>query len=382
MDLAITPEDASLRDEACAWLDGWLPDDYGRSFGDYRLDLEFRREYQRAAFEEGWLAPAWERELGGRAVGAEAELWIKLSFARRRAPKLPNVAGTGVVAPALLAHGDQSQRDHVVPLMRGDEWWCLGMSEPEAGSDLASLRTTARLADGRYVINGQKIWTSNAREASRCLLFTRTNPELERHRGISGLIVPMASPGITVRPISKIGAGDEEFCEVFFEDVEVPESAVVGRVDDGWRVAMSSLQHERDMIWIMNLVEIERALDITETLLADGAPPDATLELERMHADADAIWLTGLRGLANRLASRTDREVPLLKLFATEAAQRAFLLAARAAGENAPLLGADAPFDGEIPLGEIEALAATIYGGTSEIQRNLIGEQVLGLPRR
>ncbi len=381
MDLEIAGEDAAQVEAACIWLESWLPDDYEPRFGEYRLNLEFRRSYQRAAFEEGWLVPSWDRALGGRSVSAEAELWIKLRFARRRAPKLPNVAGAGVIAPALLAHGTAEQREHVLPLMRSDEWWCLGMSEPEAGSDLASLRTAARLADGRYVINGQKVWTSNAREADYCLLFARTDPQLERHRGISGLIVPTGAPGITVRPISKIGAGDEEFCEVFFDDVEVPESAILGEPGGGWRVAMSALGEERDMIWIMNLVEIERALELTESLVSQDDRGGAAIELERVRADADAIWLTGLRGLAARLGDAEDREVPLLKLFSTEAAQRAYLLAARAAGREAPLLGAEAPFGGEIPLGEIEALGATIYGGTSEVQRNLIGERILGLPR-
>jgi alkylation response protein AidB-like acyl-CoA dehydrogenase len=381
MDLTLDGAGAAACDEACAWLERWLPGDYEARLGEYRLDLDFRAGYQRAAFDEGWLMPAWERSLGGREVGPEAELWIKLRFARMRAPKLPNVAGPGVIAHALLGFGSPEQRELAGPLLRGDEWWCLGMSEPEAGSDLGALRTTARASGEGFVVNGQKIWTSNARDSTRCLLFARTNPEQPRHRGISALIVPMDAGGITVRPIDKIGAGDEEFCEVFFDDVEVAGSALLGPLDGGWGVAMSALGHERDMIWIMNLVEIERALEIaTES----GDPPGddgLRVELERLRADADAIWLTGMRGLAARLAGREDRQVPLLKLFSTEAAQRAFLLAARAAGPEAVLTGPAAPFGGEIPTGEIEALGATIYGGTSEIQRNIIGERMLGLPR-
>lgn len=379
MDLSIGSTAAEQVDEACTWLTSWLPSDYDESFGEYRLDLEFRRTYQAAAFDAGWLAPRWQREFGGRSVGEEAEFWIKLKFARMRAPKLPNVAGAGVIASALLAFGTDEQKKHLVSLMRGEEWWCLGMSEPEAGSDLASLRTVAKL-HGSWMINGQKTWTSNARDSSHCLLFARTNPELQRHRGISGLIVPMDTLGITVSPIDKIGAGDEEFCEVFFEDVEVSSLSILGEVDQGWMVAMTALSEERDMIWIMNLVEIERALEIADAISAD-ADPELAVAVEKLRADASSIWLNGLRGLARRIDGGEDTYVPLLKLFATEAAQRAFLLAARAAGDKAPLLGPTAPFGGEIALGEIEAVGATIYGGTSEVQRNLIAERILGLPR-
>jgi alkylation response protein AidB-like acyl-CoA dehydrogenase len=373
MDLDVPSADRAAVDEACAWLEGWLPADYDRRFGDYRLDLPFRSSYQRAAFDEGWLVPAWERHLGGRGLGPEAELWIKLSFAQRRAPKLPNVAGPGVIAPALLAFGSPQQQSAVAPLVRGDQWWCLGMSEPDAGSDLASLRTSAQATDDTFVINGQKVWTSTAREASTCLLFARTNPDAPRHRGISALIVPMAAAGITIRPIEKIGAGDEDFCEVYFDDIEVPRDALLGPLDGGWGVAMASLEHERDMIWIMNLVEIERALELAGAL--DGGDADRSgVERARLRARADAIRLTGLRGLANRLEGRPDRQVPLLKLASTEAAQEAFRHLASVAGEDSIL-------EGEIVTGEIEALGATIYGGTSEIHRNLLAERLLDLPR-
>jgi alkylation response protein AidB-like acyl-CoA dehydrogenase len=363
--------------QALDWLRWWVPGDYEERFADYRQDLDFRRRYQRDAFDAGWLMPASSPELGGHGVGQEAELWIKLGFARAQAPKLPNIQGPGVLAPALLRFGDEAQRVDVVPLVRGDVWWCLGMSEPGAGSDLASLRTVARPVDGGFAVSGQKIWTSHARDAAKCLLFARTAPVETRHRGITALIVPMDSHGITVRKIDKIGPEDEEFCEVFLDDVFVPEEARLGPLNEGWGVAMTSLSEERDMIWIMNLVEIERALAIVEA--ADR--PALRTDLERLRADADSIWLTGLRGLASRLAQRPDGQTPLLKLYSTEAAQRAFDLAARATGPEGVLVGAASPFGGEVFAGEIEALGATIYGGTSEIQRNIIGERLLGLPR-
>ncbi|MDW5594257.1 acyl-CoA dehydrogenase family protein [Conexibacter stalactiti] len=375
MDLRPSDADAAVRAEAGAWLEAWLSAPEHRT-DDPRLDLEWRSAYQRDAYDAGWLVPSWPLGEGGRGVGPEAELWIKLDFARRGAPKLPNVQGPGVVAHALNTFGSDEQRAHVRAVARGDVWWCLGMSEPQAGSDLASMRTRARRTDGGFTIDGQKVWTSHARDSSHCLLFARTASEGPPHRGISAFVVPMETPGITVVPIEKIGVQDEEFCEVFFDDVQVPESALLGPEHQGWKVAMESLGHERDMIWIMNLVEIEAANELTREALRARPRPELTLEYAAVRGDADAIWLTGLRGLASRVAGRPDLQTPLLKLFSTETAQRAFLLARRAAGLDAP-----ERVGSELLAGEIEALGATLYGGTSEIQRNIVGERILGLPR-
>jgi alkylation response protein AidB-like acyl-CoA dehydrogenase len=161
-----------------------------------------------------------------------------------------------VIAPALESFGTAEQRAHLVPVLRGDEWWCLGMSEPNAGSDLAALGTRAVRDGGAFVITGQKTWTSHAAESAFCLVFVRTSARERGHRGISALIVPMDTPGIEVREIRKIGLPDEAFFEVFFDDVRVDATALLGPENEGWRVAMQSLDHERDMIWIMNLVEI------------------------------------------------------------------------------------------------------------------------------
>ncbi len=381
--MRLEPEgaEAALCEEATAWLKSWLPADYNDRIGDYRLDLKFRSAYQAAAFDAGWLMPSWGPELGGHSAEEEAELWIKLNFARLNCPKLPNVQGPGVIAPALLTFGTEEQQSHVRSVVRGDTWWCLGMSEPQAGSDLASLRTTAEPVDGGYLLNGQKVWTSHARDSTHCICFTRTDKLETRHRGVTAFVIPMDTKGVSVRAIEKIGAGDEEFCEVFLDDVLLPASAMLGPLNGGWKVAMESLSFERDMIWIMNLVELERALELTAYSLERRPNAALSVELERMRADADSICLTGLRGLGHRLTGRPDAETPVLKLFSTEAAQRAFDLAARATGDEAVLLGESAPFDGEIVLGEIEGLGATIYGGTSEVQRNIIGEKLLGLPR-
>lgn len=379
VDLRLPQTAEETRQRAVAWLEKWLFEN-AAEIEDRRLDLDFRRAYQRDAYDAGWLVPSWPIGEGGHGVDEETALWVKVDFARRDAPKLPNVQGPGVVAEALIGFGTEEQRRHIRPVARGDVWWCLGMSEPESGSDLASLRTRAIRSEGCFRIDGQKVWTSHAQESEYCLLFARTGSRDSGRRGISTLIVPMDTPGITVRPIEKIGVEDEVFCEVFFDAVEVPESALVGPLDGGWKVAMASLNHERDMVWIMNLVEIESALRTIGNELRGHPRPELSLELAALRADADSIWLTGLRGVAQRMNGRPDHETTLLKLFSTEAAQRAFLLASRTLAPDSAIFR-ERGHGGGIAAGELEALGATLYGGTSEIQRNIIGERVLGLPR-
>jgi alkylation response protein AidB-like acyl-CoA dehydrogenase len=379
MDLRLSSGQREIVEDAARWLLDLLPGDYDARLSDYRLDLDFRRAHQRAAYEAGWLSPSAVPALGGRELDPVTELLVKVKFARLNAPRLPNVQGPGVVAPALLAFGTPAQREHVVPVLRGDEWWCLGMSEPGAGSDLASLRTSARQAGDRFVISGQKTWASHARDATWCLLFARTEATARPHQGITAFVVPMSDARISARPIAKVGVQDEEFCDIFFDDVELDADAVLGTVNGGWRIAMESLGHERDMIWIMNMVDIERCVQIArETAGAELAP-----RLERAAGDAEALWLMGLRSVCARAEGRTDRVGPMLKLFSSEALARAVDLACDAVGPESMLTeaGPEARFGTYLAATDLEAVSAQIYGGTSEIQRNLIGEHVLGLPR-
>jgi alkylation response protein AidB-like acyl-CoA dehydrogenase len=377
MDLALSNAQRRTVDDARAWLLDLLPADYEERAAGYRADLEFRRRYQRAAYEAGWLAPGAAAELGGRGLDPITELLVKVQFARMNAPKLPNVQGPGVVAPALLRFGTPAQREHAIPVLRGDEWWCLGMSEPDAGSDLAGLRTAARPDGDGFVIAGQKTWTSHAAASGWCLLFARTDIDGAPHRGITAFVVPMADPRIAVHPIAKLGAGDEEFCDVFFERVTVGPDALLGPLGGGWTVAMESLAHERDMIWIMNLVDIERCVAIA----GDRASAALAERLERCAADAEALWLMGLRSVSARADGRRDSIGPMLKLFSSEALSRAVELACDAAGPESVLTGPGAPLGGYLAETDIEGIAAQLYGGTSEIQRNIVGERVLGLPR-
>ncbi len=370
-----------LTAEYAAWLTDFLPDDYYDRYDDYRWDIELRRDHQRAAFEAGWLQPTWTGEHGGRSLGLAEAMEVRLEAAMRSAPKLPNVAGPGVAAPGIRQFGTPEQIDRLlVPLLRGDEWWALGMSEPEAGSDFAGLRTRA-VRDGSdenvFRVNGRKIWTTQAHQSRWCTLYARTDPDAAKHRGISCLILDLESPGVTVEPIRMASISDETFCEVILDDVEVPADRLLGPLNGGWQVAMSSLNHERQMIWIMNWVEIQRGLNEvrnSQTTDDDYASGEVFSELGSLLADAEALRATGYRALNNELAGLASPETDILKLLGSLTLQRVWELAA--AGAGPPSIN-----DTDLLFERQDALAATIYGGTSEVQRNIIAERLLGLPK-
>jgi alkylation response protein AidB-like acyl-CoA dehydrogenase len=369
---------ADLLAEFAAWLTDFLPSDYYDRYREYRWDIELRRGYQRAAFEAGWLQPTWSREHGGRSLGLAEAMEIRLEAAKRSAPKLPNIAGPGVAAPAIRQFGTAEQADRLlVPLLRGDEWWALGMSEPEAGSDFASLRTRAVRDGDLFRVKGRKIWTTQAHLSRWCTLYARTDPDAPKHRGISCLILDLESPGVIIEPIRMASISDETFCEVILDDVEVPADNLLGPCNGGWQVAMSSLNHERQMIWIMNWVEIQRGLSSvreSEATHDDYAAGEVFAELGSLLADAEALRATGYRALNNELAGRPSPEAGILKLLGSLTLQRVWELAAATAGPRS-IDNADLLFERQ------DALAATIYGGTSEIQRNIIAERLLGLPK-
>ena len=361
-----------------AWLTDFLPDDYYQRYDDYRWDIELRRDHQRAAFEAGWLQPTWTREHGGRSLGLAEAMELRLEAAMRSAPKLPNVAGPGVAAPGIRQFGTPAQIERLlVPLLRGDEWWALGMSEPEAGSDFAALRTRAVRDGDTFRVKGRKIWTTHAHLSRWCTLYARTDPDAPKHRGISCFILDLESPGLTIEPIRMASISDETFCEVILDDVEIPADSLLGDLNGGWQVAMSSLNHERQMIWIMNWVEIQRGLNEVRDSQAtddDYASGEVFSELGSLLADAEALRATGYRALDNELAGLPSPESGILKLLGSLTLQRVWELAAATAGPRS-IDDTDLLFERQ------DALAATIYGGTSEVQRNIIAERLLGLPK-
>ena len=356
------------------------------------------RRWTRAMFDAGWLVPGWPPELGGRRAGPIETLVYIEELAKARVPRTTNVQGLGIVAPSIIDYGTPEQIEaYALPILRGEKTACLGMSEPGAGSDLASLSTRAVLDGDHWVVNGQKVWTSGANFADFCFLFCRTDPSAPKHKGISLLIVDMDTPGITVRPLPEIIRPEHpDLNEVFFDDVRVPASHLVGELNDGWRMANGSLAHERGMVWVGAVMGLEEALGqlLKEApgRLAQLGPHERAVaadEIVRMAIDTTAARCLGYRGFAKLARGGTAPEQALMKVFSSEARQRIALIAAELHGADSLEAGVVA-LDGHLAIDEpqgawleqyFQSFANTISAGASEIQRNIVAERVLGLPR-
>ncbi len=349
---------------------------------------EWARRWQRLLFDEGWLLPGNPPEFGGRNATLLQQYVHLEELAKRRIYHSFNPQGLGIIAASLLSFGTEEQKHRwAVPVLRAEKTAALGMSEPGAGSDLASLRTRAALEGDHFIVNGQKIWTSGAHDADFILTFVRTDPEAPKHKGISVLVIPTDTPGVTRRPFASITSPDDvDFNEVFFDDARVPAENLIGPLNDGWRVANGSLGHERTLLWLSFAERLE-------DLLQDFRP-EGVLDRDRyatLVMDAQALRLMGSAALAR--ADRGEQDVAalsVLKVFGSEAVQSATEQALEAAGPAALDHPArTAPFN-HMTLTDFYAgwferyarsFAGTIAGGTSEIQRTIIAERVLGLPR-
>jgi alkylation response protein AidB-like acyl-CoA dehydrogenase len=344
-------------------------------------------------FDAGWLVPGWPPERGGRNAGPAETLVYLEELAQAQVPRTTNPQGLGIVAPSLFDFGDEAQiQDYALPILRGEKAACLGMSEPGAGSDLAALSTRAVLDDGGFVVNGQKVWTSGAGYADFCFLFCRTEPALPKHKGISVLLVDMSTPGITVRPLPEIVHPDRaDLNEVFFDDVVVPEAALVGELNNGWAMANGSLAHERGMVWLRNVLELEeevgRLVEQAPDLLRRLDAMERSVIADRVagaYVDALAGRALGYRGFAKLIRGGNAPEQALMKAFCSEARRRASQVGIELSADRGielsdegHLLGPDCSW-AELYL---HSFASTISAGSSEIQRNIIAERVLGLPR-
>jgi alkylation response protein AidB-like acyl-CoA dehydrogenase len=380
----------AFRAEFVAFLDVHVPPDASagerpRSSSDVP---EWARRWQRLLFDHGWLLPGNPPEFGGRNATLLQQYVYLEELGRRRISQSFNPQGVGIIAASLLAFGtDEQKRRWAVPILRAEITASLGMSEPGAGSDLASLKTRAVLDGDHFVVNGQKVWTSGAHDADVLLAFVRTDPDKPKHKGISALMIPTDTPGVVCRPFASMCGGDDvDFNEVFFTDARVPAENLVGQLNEGWRVATGSLGHERIMLWT-------GYVDLLHALTADFEP-SGTFQRDRyatLVMDAQALRLLGSAALAR--AARGEEDVPaqsVLKLLGSEALQRASEDALNAEGADGLVAHAVtapvAPFDLDSHYRSwfdryARTFAATIAGGTSEIQRNIIAERVLGLPR-
>jgi alkylation response protein AidB-like acyl-CoA dehydrogenase len=380
----------AFRAEFVAFLDAHLPSEaeaVERPRSSSHVP-EWACRWQRLLFDTGWLVPGNPPEFGGRDATILQQYVYMEELGRRRIYQSFNPQGVGIIAASLLTFGTADQkRRWAVPILRAEMTASLGMSEPGAGSDLASLKTRAVLDADHFVVNGQKVWTSGAHDADVLLTFVRTDPKAPKHKGISALMIPTDTQGVVRRPFASMCDGDElDFNEVFFTDVRVPVENLVGELNGGWRVATGSLGHERIMLWT-------GYVDLLHELTIDFGP-SGSLERDRFATlvmDTYALRLLGSSALAR--AARGEEDVPaqsVLKLLGSEALQRASEDSLNASGVDGLVHRAvTAPF---APLNldshyrswfdrYARSFAATIAGGTSEIQRNIITERVLGLPR-
>ncbi|MDP1805420.1 MAG: acyl-CoA dehydrogenase family protein, partial [Acidimicrobiales bacterium] len=318
------------------------------------------RRWTRTMFDAGWLVPGWPPELGGRNAGPIETLVYIEELAKARVPRTTNVQGLGIVAPSILDYGTPEQVDrYAMPILRGEVTACLGMSEPGAGSDLAALSTRAVLDGDSWVINGQKVWTSGANYADFCFLFCRTDPDVPKHKGISIVLVPMDTPGITVRPLPEIVHPEHpDLNEVFLDDVRVPSSNLVGELNDGWAMANGSLAHERGMVWVGAVMGLEESLDRllgeAPALLDRLTPTERALAVDqivRLAIDTQAARCLGYRGFAKLARGGTAPEQALMKVYASEARQRLALVAAEIQGAAALEIGSVA-MDGHLSVDE------------------------------
>ncbi len=406
MDLSYPPDAEDFRVEIRAWLEenlpqGWFDDGFEMS-PDERA--AFNEAWPAKLYGGGWICATWPKEYGGKGLSLMQGVVLAEEFARAKAPMRADFFGDTLVGPTILQWGTEEQKQEYLPkIMRGEMRWCQGFSEPDSGSDLASLKTTAVLDGDEWVVNGQKVWTTQAQFADYCFLLARTDPNVVKQAGISYLLVPMDQPGIEVRPIVQPD-GTAEFNEVFFADARCPEANVVGGLNNGWAVANTTLGFERGQSATTGYRRFADELRLmTEAAQANGTIDDPIIRqrLARYHSKVQITRINGLRSLTVAVTGRKDPAVSALgvtnKMWWSEMHKEAMELALDIYGADA-MLADCGPAAGTWPAtmraGKREGYAVspmvsafffsrseTIWGGTSQIQRNIVGEKVLGLPK-
>jgi alkylation response protein AidB-like acyl-CoA dehydrogenase len=393
MDLSYTPEERAFQREVRVWLRKNVPkrqrDERPMEFGDPRRIAD-AKAWQQKVHEAGYLALGWPREYGGQGADIMRQTIVNEEMVRARAPGLIGMMGVLMVGPTLIQHGTDEQRRRYLPkILTADDIWCQGYSEPGSGSDLASLRTRAELVGDEFVVNGQKVWTSNAQFADWMFCLVRTDPSAPKHAGISYILIDMKAPGITVRPLVQM-TGDAGFNEVFFEDVRVPRQNLVGQLNNGWQVANATLAHERNMLGSTARTQqtFHKLLRLARAQRRNGGPAtadpvvrqrlaDLAIRVETMKLDAYRQLTDALRGRPHGIAASVN------KLVTTELNHDIARTALEILGSYGPLHKRDARVRdaGIWPLDFMYSLGLIIGGGTSQIQKNIIAERGLGMPR-
>jgi alkylation response protein AidB-like acyl-CoA dehydrogenase len=392
MRLAWSPDDEAFRAELIEFLDANTPpeaaggyDFFGETSDGVDIIPQWLRTWQATLFDNGWMIPAYPPEHGGRNCTPVQTLIYLEEFSSRRIPRATHFPGYAIVAPSLLEYGNEEQKRLVPAAIRGDTIWCIGMSEPNAGSDLAGLQTRAEVHDDEFVVNGQKVWTSYATVASKCFCYVRTDPNAPKHRGISLLIIDMDTPGIDVRPLRHIN-GKADFAEVFLTDVVVPRANLVGELNGGWTITQGSLAHERAGLWVEGVSRLEQTVfGLVELAKRTGRDldPVARRRIAAAYEMAASLRALGYKGFASFAQGSSAPEHSFMKMATSETGKAVFELGMELCGPFGAVTDAEVGQEaGRWVNMFFMSFANTIAGGSSEIQRNIIAQRVLGLPRK
>jgi alkylation response protein AidB-like acyl-CoA dehydrogenase len=390
MDFSYSSEEELFRQELRVWLEANRPRELGEAErADDDAAWRWAVEWHRRLHAGGWIGIHWPREYGGRGATLMEQMVFNEEFARLRLPTGVNLLGVIMAGPALMTWGTETQKRRFLPrILSGEDIWCEGLSEPGAGSDLAAMQTRALRDGDRFVVSGQKVWTTLAHRADWCQLFVRTEPEASRHRGLSCLLVDMHSPGITVRPLRQI-TGDAEFNEIFLEDVRVPAENLLGPQGSGWQVLMTTLMNERTGLGELGVDHLlDQLVATARRTIIDGRPATENAyvrqRLAQFAIECAAKRYGGFRGLTRRLRGQPPGpESSTAKLLVSELMLKMASFSGELLGPHGILeKGSPAAVDnGRWAYQMLQARAMSIGGGTSEVHRNIIAERVLGLPR-
>ena len=391
MNFDFTEAEEAFRKDVRAWLEANLPDDLrGKAFASSRADVdEVRRlrAWQKTMAQAGYVGMDWPREFGGRGAPITEMVILYQEMARAESPQIVNRGGVSMLGPTLMKLGTPAQQKRFLPrILTAEDLWCQGFSEPNAGSDLANLQTRARLDGDDFVVNGQKVWTSMGHVADWCFLLVRTDPSAAKHKGISFLLVDMKTPGITLRPLRQI-TGEAEFNETFFDNVRVPKENLVGKLNEGWSVAITTLSYERDLLTFIRHISLRNALHrLVKLTQSRGRNTDPVVrqKIAELWIGEQALQLNGYRSLTKILrGGAPGPEGSTSKLFWSQLDQDLALTATQVIGPYSQIAeGSEwAPDDGQWQFYELLARGSGIRAGTTEILKNILSERVLGLPK-
>ena len=377
MDLTFSEPELAFRDE----LRGWLADHHpgAEPEGDGDAHYAWRRDFQRRLADDGWAAVHWPREYGGRGATLTQSAIFFEELGRANTPLMANVLGLLLAGPTIMAWGTQEQKDrYLAPILTGEEIWCQGFSEPDAGSDLAGLKTKAVKNGDTWTVSGQKVWTSGAQYSKWCMLVARTDTDAPKHKGLSYFLMDMEQEEIQVRPLRQI-TGEPEFNELFIDGAKIPDENLLGGEGNGWKVALTTLMNERAGLAFFLQVRLRQMLDqLIEVAAADGSLDDPVIadKLGELHLKAEVLRLTAYRGLtAVEKYGQPGPEGSLTKWMWSETNQQLTQFAADLLGPE--VLQRGNPWAYEL----LRARGNTIEGGTTEILKNIVAERVLGLPK-